>query len=54
MIERTIPEEGHHHVESVAAFTGPQPGASTTYTIMLDDVPIDLRYDDREIGRAHV
>ena len=47
MIERTIPEEGHHHVESVAAFTGPQPGASTTYTIMLDDVPIDLRYDDR-------
>lgn len=31
----------------MAAFTGPRPGASTTYTIMLDDVPIDLRYDDR-------
>ncbi|MFE1083464.1 hypothetical protein [Brevibacterium sediminis] len=47
MIERTIPKEGHHHFESVAAFHGPLPGASTTYTIMLDDVPIDLRFDDR-------
>jgi hypothetical protein len=27
MIERTIPEEGHHQFESVAAFTRPQPGS---------------------------
>lgn len=47
MIERTIPDEGHHHCDSVGEFSGPRPGASTTYTIMLDGIPIDLRYDDR-------
>ncbi|WP_166969632.1 hypothetical protein [Brevibacterium atlanticum] len=47
MIARTIPEVGHHHFDSVTDFAGPRPGASTTYTIVLDGIPVDLRYDDR-------
>lgn len=47
MIARTVPEEGHHHIESPTAFGGPLPGPSTTYTVMLGDIPVDLRYDDR-------
>ena len=47
MPARIIPDQGHYHFESVAEFTGPRTAGTSTYTILLDGVPIDLRFDDR-------
>ncbi|TSI13950.1 hypothetical protein [Brevibacterium aurantiacum] len=44
---RSVPAQGHHEFESVDTFAGPVPAESSTYTIAVGGLPVDLRFDDR-------